>query len=214
MKIRLDSAFFSSVLFTVALVSLVPWFARAVLAGHHNVVLDSLGQGFRAEADRFLSDLGVASLAIISVGLIVTWTGYINRVRWTWSIMFIIVWVWAFPLLALPVLEGPRSLGWSEWIYSAIYQQGLPRVWAESVLIFVLMVIALFLPLKSFISSAKSQEPIRAPSLRRIGAFVMVVSLIVIAVLVWIHTRVYVLTPSELNSWQEFPPPPPPPARP
>lgn len=212
MNVRRDSVFISSVLFTVALICLVPWFLRAALTGH-DVALQTLDPSFRAEAQR-TGDLAVASLAIISIGFIVTWAGYINRVRWTWFIMFIIVWVWAFPLLALPLLQHPHSLAWSEWIYSAIYQPGLPRVWAESVLIFALMVIALFLPLKLFVRSRQSPEPTRTPSRRRIGVSAMTGLVIVMAVLVWIHTRVYVLTPSELNSWQQFPPPPPPPTWP
>jgi len=210
MKIRLDSVFISSVLFTIGLLCLVPWFLRAVLAGHDKVSLQMLDPGFRAEAER-AGDLGVASLAIISIGLIVTWTGYVNRVRWTWFIVFIIVWIWAFPLLVLPLLQHTLTLTWAEWLYSAIYQPGSPRAWAESVLIFALMVIALLLPLKSFIRAGETPEPIRRPSPRRIGVSVTATLVIVIAVLLWIHTRVYVLTPSELNSWQQFPPPPPPP---
>jgi hypothetical protein len=212
MKIRRDSVFISGVLFTIGLLSLVPWFLKAVLAGHNRVVPQSLDPDFLAAANRFLSDLGVASLAIISIGLIVTWTGYINRVRWTWFIMFIIVWVWAFPLLVLPLFEGTLSLTWAEWLYSAIYQPGLPRVWAGSVLIFALMVIALLLPLKSFVRGGKSPEI--PPSLQRIGFAATIVLVIAVGALVWIHSRVYVPAPSELNSWQRFPPPPPPPARP
>jgi len=37
-------------------------------------------------------------MALISIGLIVTWTGYVKAVRSAWFIMFIIVWFWAFPL--------------------------------------------------------------------------------------------------------------------
>ena len=208
MRIRRDSVFISSLLFTIALLGLVPWFLSAALAGHDKVSLQMLDLGFRAEARR-AGDLGIASLSIISIGLIVTWTGYVNRVRWTWFIMFIIVWVWAFPLLVLPLLQNPVSLTWAEWLFSAIYQPGSPRAWAESVLIFALMVIALLLPLKSFIRGAKTPEPICSSSPRRIGVSVTTLLITVIAVLSWIHTRVYVLTPSELNSWQQFPPPPP-----
>jgi len=201
MRIRRDSVFISSVLFTIALVCLVPGF------------LQMLDSGFQAEARR-TGDLGVASLAIIFVGLIVTWTGYLNRVRWTWFVMFIITWVWAFPLLVLPLLQGTLTLGWAEWLYSAIYQAGSTRDWAESVLIFALMVIALLLPLRAFVRGEKTPARSESPSLRRVGVSVTAVLVIVAAILAWIHTRTYTLTPSELNSWEQFTPPPPPPAWP
>jgi hypothetical protein len=51
--------------------------------------------------------IGSASLAIILIGLVVTWSGFVNRVRWTWFVMFIMVWVWLFPWLILPYFRGP-----------------------------------------------------------------------------------------------------------
>jgi hypothetical protein len=42
--------------------------------------------------------LGVACRAIILIGLIVIWTGYVMRARSAWLVMFVVTWVWAFPL--------------------------------------------------------------------------------------------------------------------
>jgi hypothetical protein len=69
MRVRADSVLLSSMLHTVALLSLV----RAAL-------WDYFGTGFQADA-RTAHYLGVACLAIILIGLIVVWTGYIKRSR-------------------------------------------------------------------------------------------------------------------------------------
>jgi hypothetical protein len=210
MRIRRDSLFISSVLFTIALLCLVPWILRAALAGHDRVALQALDAGFRAEA-KTMADLGVACLAIILIGLIVVWTGYIKRERWTWLVMFIVVWVWAFPLLVLPLFKGRIVLTISEWLYSALYQPGSPRMWAESVLIFVLLVIALLLPIKSFFLVRELQEPSHRVSPRLVGFSVMGIVVVIIALFTWIHVRVYEIPLTELNSTQRLAPPPPPP---
>src|SRR5260370_1679312 len=89
MKIRRDSVFISSVLFTIAFLSCIPPILGTALTGRHpNPALDPN----LAEATRLIGDLGVASLAILFIGLTVTWTGYVKRVRWTWFDMFIILW--------------------------------------------------------------------------------------------------------------------------
>jgi MFS family permease len=215
MRIRRDSLFVSSVLFTIALASLTPAFWANVLTARDKIALANLDAGYRASAGT-MSDLSIACLAIILIGLIVTWTGYIKRERWTWLVMFILVWVWAFPLLALPpfkaLFEGRMVLTHSEWLYSAIYQPGLPRIWAESVLIFLLMVIALLLPVKSFFFISEIQEPSHRLSPRLIGLSVMGVLVIIIALFAWIRLGVlYEIPLTELNSAQQLPAPPPPP---
>jgi len=53
-----------------------------------------------------MSDLSVACLAVILIGLIITWTGYIKRERWTWFVMFIVVWAWAFPAFSVAAVRG------------------------------------------------------------------------------------------------------------
>jgi ABC-type spermidine/putrescine transport system permease subunit II len=59
--------------------------------------------------------------------------------------MFVVTGVWAFPLFVLPIFKRTIVLTLPEWLYSAIHQPGAPRIWAESVLIFSLMVVALLL---------------------------------------------------------------------
>jgi hypothetical protein len=134
LKLRRDLVFLSSMLFTVALAIPVPTCISAA----------------RTTTDLIFQALGFTCLANILVGLLVIWTGFIKRSRTAWFVMFIIVWVGAFPALVLPILGHKLALTFTEWIYSAIGQSGMPRTWALSVLTFALMAIALFLPVKSF----------------------------------------------------------------
>src|ERR1035438_5728553 len=82
-------------------------------------------------------------LAIILIGPIVTWTGYAKRLRWTWFVMLVIVCVWAFPSLILPILQMRKGILLTEWFQTAIREPSPYRDLAEFALIFTLMVIAL-----------------------------------------------------------------------
>jgi hypothetical protein len=211
MRIRTDSAFVSSVLFTIALGSLVPMFRASVITGRDKTWLAKLDGGYRL-AEQRTSDLSVVCLAVILIGLIVLWTGYIRRVRWTWAVMFIIVWVWAFPLLVLPLFQSGH-LSIADWLYTAIYYPG-SAPWAKSPLPFLLMVIALLLPVKSFFLDPEVPRPIHRRSPKVIGGSAAVVLLTVAALLAWIRLRSYEIPPAELYSYEQLPPPPPPPSNP
>lgn len=161
MRIRHDSVFISSILFTIALVSLLPWCLSAAYAGRHDIYFEQMDPGFQAMA-RTMGQLGVASVAIISIGLIVTWMGYFTRVRWTWFVMFIIVWGWVFPVLAKPYLGGKLVVTWSEFLNDAIRRPGTPRSVIETILIFVMMLIALALPIRSFLKHGEKRKSVTA----------------------------------------------------
>jgi hypothetical protein len=209
MKIRTDSAFVSSALFTIALLFLVPMFWANVITDRDRIWLAKLDGGYWLAAQR-ASDLSIVCLAIILIGLIVLWTGYVKRTRASWVVMFIVVWLWAFPLLVLPLLGHTRSLSIADWLYTAIYYPGSAS-WAKSPLPFLVMVIALLLPVKSFFLDAEGPRPIHRRSPKLIGGSVAVALLIVVALLAWIRLRSYEIPPAELFSWEQLPPPPPPP---
>jgi len=101
--------------------------------------------------------VGFASLAIILSGLVVTWAGFLDRVRWAWFVMFIIVWVWVFPCLILPFLLYTTKPV-PEILSDAFKQPGLARDAVEEVLIFSLMVVALILPVRSILFSRKPSD--------------------------------------------------------
>ena len=66
--------------------------------------------------------------------------------------MFLIVWVWAFPVLMLPYIKpwmGEPTIAQS--FASSISWSGTARNFLEVFLIFLLMVVALVLPAKTFI---------------------------------------------------------------
>ena len=155
MRIRHDLVFISCVLFTIALVCIIPPQWPHALEGYGHLVG---GDVWRTEALRSFSDVGKLTLALVFIGLIVTWTGYLNKVSWTWFVMFILVSGLVFPLRILPFIMHPQ------WAVEAVYDLILEAAgkkpvtipwgmaWGvfEPILIFLLMVIALFLPVKSF----------------------------------------------------------------
>jgi len=137
-----------------------------MLRGRHDVYSERLDAGERF-ATQAMGDRGIASLTIISIGLIVTWMGYIRRIRWTWTwfVLLVIVWVWAYPLLSIRLLIFNLSVRWIiELFHGAIYDPypNTPRVLLETMLIFALMLFALILPTKSFLKGGKGPEPAKA----------------------------------------------------
>lgn len=209
MSVRADSPLISGVLFTIALVSLIPAALRNASAGRDRIALATLDAGFRAEAQTS-HYLGIACSAIILIGLIVVWTGYVHRARSAWLVMFVVTWVWAFPLLVL--FGGKINVTFSEWLYDAISESGLARTYAESLLIFSLMLVALHLPIKRFFVAREVEEPIHRPSARLVGFSLIGVLVIVMALYAWIRVGVlYQIPAAELSSTQRLPSPPPPP---
>ena len=210
MKVRISSVFISCILFTLTLLAMAPSAWTNVLMAHSKFLRENPDVWFR-EANRVQGDLGIASLTIIVVGLIVTWTAYAKASRWAWFVMFVIVWGWAFPLIAYPILYPAlrsRGLSISEWAYAAIYQSGLPRVTFEAVVIFCLMVIALLLPIRSFFLPRNAHK--EAPSTKFVVCSALLVTVAAVAFLAYIHLKVYEIR-DPTHFLTEPPPPPPPP---
>lgn len=161
MKIRHDAVAISSVLFTVALLMLAPSMFDLASTTHQARFRD-IATGAEASAvgdqiaiPNYYAPLGIASLTIIAIGLVVTWTGYIKGIRWTYFVMFVIAWLWAFPVLILPSLlqlyPSWRSLEWVGLVKDAISEDGMARATLEPAVAFLLMLLALVLPVKTFI---------------------------------------------------------------
>jgi len=158
LRIRHDLVFISCVLFTVALACLIPIAWWNVQAGYGD--MGKLEAAWRALA-RSYSDVGKLELALIFIGLIVTWTGYLNKVRWTWFVMFILVSGLVFQPSIFPVVMHPQWVAEaaSEYILEAAGKRPVTTSWGMAwravflpISIFSLMVLALFLPAKSFFS--------------------------------------------------------------
>jgi hypothetical protein len=147
LKIRHDPVAVSSILFTLALLIPTP----AMLGNAWTVRQTRFDIAGRMGSNNYYAPIGFASLAIILVGLIVTWAGYIKGVRWTWFVMFLITWGWAFPVLVLPEFHWRNMLPIAQWPPLALKGRGPQLGFAESVLTLLLMVLALVVPVKTLV---------------------------------------------------------------
>jgi hypothetical protein len=148
-KIRRDTVFISTVLFTIALLGLVPPLFRNAFTGHDKAAFQRLDWALQLYT-RMIDRLSIASLAIVLIGLIVVWAGYSKKVRWTWFVMFVIVWGWAFPVLVFPDVVYPLYRGVIEEGFSQMIGNIRVALLEPLIVCFALMVVALALPMKSF----------------------------------------------------------------
>ena len=164
MKIRLSAVAVSSVLFTVAFLLLTPRMIDWALATHQSRFRD---RAFYPEPGiawdqvvipNYYAPLGITSLAIIAIGLLVTWAGYAKGLRWTWFVMFVIVWVWTFPIWVLPIHPWTDISLFGPTLASALREAGMARDAVEALLAFVLMVLALVLPARTFIMGPEGRS--------------------------------------------------------
>jgi len=167
---RRDALAVSGILFTLALLLLTPEilaYARTTYQSRYRDITVYPEPGVpldRVVIPNYAAPLGITSLAIIAIGLLVTWAGYVKGVRWTWFVMFVIAWVWAFPLVALPLLllgggvsAIPHSFAWAirEVLHAGPYSD-IARVFLQENLTFLLMVLALALPAKAFLQGRRA----------------------------------------------------------
>lgn len=213
MRVRPDSVFISSLLHTVALLYLIrPSLWNSPLWTHftpHILLAPMDNVLFRGEAQ------SAASLAVILIGLIVVWTGYAKRSRTAWFVMFVIVWFWAFPrfiLSVVPLLIRERfTFTFAEWLSDAISGPGWPRDVVELHLAFLLMVIALALPMGRVFVARKGDEPVHLPSRRLAVSLLIAIPVAALALYCWLRVGViYKLPTAQLNTFLIAPPPPTP----
>jgi len=154
LRIRHDLVFISSVLFTIALVSQIRWAWWNVMAGFGDTRGPDL---WRRAALQSSSEVGKLMLALIIIGLIVTWAGYFNKVRWTWFVMFVVVSGLAVSLGIFPWFMHPKVFqDLPGFLVDALKGEHIARIALEVISIFLLMLIALVLPVKSFFSRRTS----------------------------------------------------------
>lgn len=141
-KLFHDPVLVASLLFTIALLFRVP---------------DSLQNAAYTQGPLFQA-AGLASLANILVGLVVVWTGFMRRYRWAWLVMFIIVWVWFFPLFVLPIFRGKIDVTFVGWLKEAWHWPGSARDYGENIVLISIMILGLLLPVKSFFWKFKHSD--------------------------------------------------------
>jgi hypothetical protein len=210
MKVRADSVLISCLLDTVALL----YFIRPALWNYFAERYDEIDKVFRA--DQTAHYLGVACLAIILVGLIVVWTGYVRRSRSAWFVMFIIVWFWAFPLFILGAFHAflhGRIYTFFETLYDAMSGPGYVRYMVGLALAFSMMVIALVLPIRRFFATKKVEPPIRRFSAKLVGLSAIGVLLGMTALYAWLSVGIlYEIPVGKQSLLFDMAPPPPPPS--
>lgn len=218
MRVRPDSFFVSSILHTIALL----FFVRTGLwyygAATDRAALARLDAGFQGEAHAD-HNLGIAILAIILIGLIVVWTGYVRRSRAAWFVMFVIAWFWVFPIFILPpvvaLARGEFTLTLPEFFYDAISEPGTATEIVRSILMFLIMVVGLVLPMGRFFIARKANEPVHLPSRRLAVSLLISIPVAALALYCWLRVGVlYELPTARLSTFLLQPPPPPPPPTP
>jgi hypothetical protein len=171
MKIRYNSVLISAVLLSLCLVTTIPTSLRNVSTWNQLYL-----EWPHLKIQNYFATFGFAFLGIAMIGLIVLWTGYRKRERLAWLIMLIILLCFEFPSSVLPVILHIRAghLPWS----SLLYYSGAfptPEWWrcyclsishpaftysigiecaavlvSTGVFKFLVMLIALLLPVKAF----------------------------------------------------------------
>ncbi len=104
MKFRCSTTSISALLLSLCLAMMIP-------AGLRNVSTwrDLYFERPGVKIQNFLMPLGFVYLGIVTIGLIVLWTGYRKRERWAWFVMLIILLCFSFPSSVLPVLLQIRA---------------------------------------------------------------------------------------------------------
>lgn len=178
MKYRLSSTSISALLLSLCLVTSIPAALRNALTWRE-LYLEWPG----VKVQNFLMPIGFADLGIVAMGLIVLWTGYRKRERWSWFVILTVLLCFSFPSSVLTVLLQIRAQNyrWSylldllgafrgngSWNCLTIVPSRSEFVGIEcaavaillGLLRFLVMSVALLLPIKAFF--AKSSNPMAA----------------------------------------------------
>jgi hypothetical protein len=213
MRIRADSVLVSTVLFTIALLGLIPkvW---VNCTADDRILLARLDEASFCGATVTMNDVSIASLAIILIGLIVLWTGYIKRSRSAWFVMCVVTWLWTYPLfispVVVPVIRGKSAFSLPELLYSAMLGWRFPRTVVSLALVFSLMLIALVLPLRRIFGNRQAERPVYRPAARVVVFSLIGALVLVFGLRVWLSVGVvYEMPIPQLNVWLVAPPPPP-----
>jgi hypothetical protein len=148
-RVRFDRVTVSSVLFSLCLLILMSWSFKWAATWPTRVVwvMDRVGRLNYEASNAF------AELALEIIALIVIWTSYQKRMRWSWFVMVVFVSVCFLPVYLLDVLLDVKRVGW-QWWPAVVRDARAGRPFAVGALgeiaISTLMVIALLVPVGEF----------------------------------------------------------------
>lgn len=149
MRFRFDRVTVSSVVCTFCLLILMSWQLKwaATWRTRYFWVTD------KAMRMNYEASIAFASLALEIIVLLVIWTSYQKKMRWSWFVMIVFVCVYLVPVHLLDVLLDMKRVGCPWW--PAVVRDAMEgRPFAVGAIkelgILMLMVIALLLPVGAF----------------------------------------------------------------
>jgi hypothetical protein len=148
MRIRCNTTLISALLMSLCLMFFIP--ASLQFASTWKTLYFDAAPGYREP--NLLMPLGFCALGFEVIGLIVLWTGYRKMERWAWFVMLSILLFFVFPdnVLKLLLKMQTPAFQWSYW-FNGIREVYWPSIsTALGVLDFLLMAVALLLPIKAF----------------------------------------------------------------
>lgn len=149
MAFKRDRVFVSSSILTICLLSLVP--ADLKFAATWQTRFWQVTD--RVARLNYESSIAFASLALVIIGVIVIWTSYQKRMRWSWFVMLVFTCVYFVPVHLLDALLAMRRVGWPWWhltLQGVIEGDQFSKLATRFLMTLVLMITALLLPVRAF----------------------------------------------------------------
>jgi hypothetical protein len=157
-RFRFDRVTVSGALLTLCLMTLMSWSLKWAATWPTRVVYVT----DRAARVNYEASIGFAELALEIIALIVIWTSYQKRMRWSWFVMVVFVSVYFLPVHLLDVLLDVKRVGW-QWWPAVVRDAREGRPFAvgalEVIAISTLMVIALLVPVADFFGKKRHLHP-------------------------------------------------------
>jgi hypothetical protein len=156
MKIRFSTTLVSALLMSLCLMFFIP--ASLQFASTWKILYYDETLGFREP--NLLMPLGFCALGFEVIGLIVLWTGYRKKECWAWFVMLSILLFFVFPDNVLKLLLEMQTPAF-QWPYllNGIRDVYWPSIsTALGVLDFLVMLVALLLPIKAFFWRAANSK--------------------------------------------------------
>jgi len=157
-RFRFDRVTVSSVLFSLCLLVLMSWSLKWCATWPTRVVWVT----DKAARLNYEASISFAELALEIIALIVIWTSYQKRMRWSWFVMVVFVLVYFLPVHLLDVLLDVKRVGW-QWWPAVVRDAREGRPFAvgalEEIAISILMAIALLVPVGAFFGKKRPLPP-------------------------------------------------------
>jgi len=153
MKIRWDMTLVSALLLSLCLLGCIPGSLRLALNWQELRFSCVVVQNFTMS-------IGLLRFGYVMIGLIILWTGYRKGERWAWFVMLAILLFFSFSVDVLPwIMQFHTRTQWALWARGLQWCAWLRTGTALGVINFVVMLIALLLPVKAFFWTKTRSQP-------------------------------------------------------